>query len=264
MKFTGEFKMIKKSLLRIDSTYQTDVRKKAAIKKIAENFCWQSFGTLAVSRRGGIYYVIDGQRRTCVAKLIDEIVEVPCIVFKSMDVVNEARSFVNINVGRAPVSTLDKFNARVVAGDETAIALKSLVESCGWEIRDYAAPMSFKCIAQVEKFYKSYGASVVENTLNFIAEHHEGCLGKVMFTALVSFEQALHKQRNESLYTYAHKLRNKDLCLDAVTRAAAYHKSTSGNSSQWIYIDALLGLVNKYFFFECIHQKSSFKLFEPW
>lgn len=119
----GQFRMIAKNLLVVDHTYQRDDINHRLIGAMCRDWSWIACGSIAVGNRDGTLYVVDGQHRVLAAKKRTDIAELPCIVFPSKSIENEADAFVAINSQRKSMSILSRFKAMVVAGQEPAVTL---------------------------------------------------------------------------------------------------------------------------------------------
>ena len=123
----GELKYIQKDLLRIHPAYQRDIIP-SKVKEITALWSWVSAGVIIVGERGGEFWVIDGQHRVVSAKRRNDIIELPCIVFKTSSVQQEAGAFLDVNAGRKPISSLGKFKAMLAAGDSAAVIVHRVFE----------------------------------------------------------------------------------------------------------------------------------------
>ena len=130
----GEFVLMPKEKLQIDYAYQRTNITSAKTLKISKNWSWFLCGTLAVTKRKGIYYVVDGQHRKLAADKREDVSTLPCLVYKSKGVAQEAQSFYDKNTSKSAVSSSDKFRALLVAGDEHAIAINKLIEGSDYTI----------------------------------------------------------------------------------------------------------------------------------
>ena len=123
----GELKYINKNLLEIDESYQrTHNREKA--RSMASAWSWVACGTIIVGYRCGVYFVIDGQHRVIASRFRSDIIELPCIVFKTEDREEEASGFLNANTLRKPVRIIDKYKALLVAKDDLALYIKDVLD----------------------------------------------------------------------------------------------------------------------------------------
>lgn len=151
----GVFMMIPKSDLNVDHSYQRNTIRRDRITTIARAFRWSEFGTLSVVlRQNGSFHVTDGQHRLAAANLIPTIKEVPCIVFESNDLKEEARAFLGINRLRTPVGSVDKYYASKVAGDEVSAYIGDLCMRNGIEISNSNTNGSIRCLAVLTKLAK--------------------------------------------------------------------------------------------------------------
>lgn len=143
----GQLRMLHKDVLQIHPAYQRDLIAEK-VKAITAAWSWLSLGALVVGKRGGEYWVIDGQHRAVAAKRRSDIQLLPCVVFETEDVQEEARGFLDLNTGRKPVTAVAKQKAMVAAGDETAAYVQKTCADLGLEIKATAMTAgSIKCVA---------------------------------------------------------------------------------------------------------------------
>ena len=142
-------------------------------QKIADNFDPEMFGTLTVTKPNGegVYHVIDGHHRKVAVERVwggDE--KVPCQVFDAEDPARAAELFDHINSARKNPQPVDLFKVRVTAGHETEIAVNRIVNKCGYVVnyRNTGGHNNIVCVAALKAVYESFGAAVLENTLNVI------------------------------------------------------------------------------------------------
>lgn len=126
----GELKNIHKNSLKIHPDYQRDAIP-SKIKEITSNWSWIAAGAVIVGERNGELWVIDGQHRVLAAKRRSDISHLPCLVFKTNSIKQEAIGFLDLNTGRKPVSSIAKFKAMIAAGDEAACIVQKTLDSLG-------------------------------------------------------------------------------------------------------------------------------------
>lgn len=161
--------------LRIHPAYQRKISDggMSRIRKIISGFQWARFGALSVSRDAdGTLWVVDGQHRMIAARAL-HLTEVPCIITHS-DLQDQARDFVGINSVRTSVASIDKFRARVTSGDETALAVASLLDTLAIST-DIAAGASLKpretrAVSLLEKLVKRHDAGSVGDALEIMLD----------------------------------------------------------------------------------------------
>lgn len=151
----GKFMWLDKKILQVDRSYQRDDEYKKKIIGIAADWKWESCGAISVMRRDdGSFVVVDGQNRTLAAWRRSDITELPCMVFQSRGITHEASSFIEINTNRKPVSAYSKFRAKMIAGDQSANEIISVLEENLLTLKpDGQAPGTITCIAACERVY---------------------------------------------------------------------------------------------------------------
>lgn len=142
----GVMMTIEKDLLQIHPAYQRDLIEQK-VKEITGEWSWIACGALIVARRGGEYWVIDGQHRAMAAKRRSDISELPCLVFETESVKQEAQGFLDVNTSRKPITSTGKHKALVAAGDETAIFVQETIEKLGLQVtRGHGGAGFIRCI----------------------------------------------------------------------------------------------------------------------
>lgn len=142
----GELRMLDKNDILIDPDYQRDISI-SKVRSIASEWNWIACGAIVVSYRDGAYYGIDGQHRIMGARSRSDIKELPCVVYR-LNRQQEACAFLELNGGR-PVSTLYKYRASLVAGDETALFVKQVLDGLGIVASGECKPGEIRCLALV-------------------------------------------------------------------------------------------------------------------
>lgn len=137
------------------------------IGDIAKNFDPDKLGTLTASRRDdGLLYVIDGQQRILAMREIgwgDQ--NAPFHVYTGLTQADEAKIFRALNGARTLVQAVYLFNAAVSEGDQTAIAITTLLANLGLEVAFGPKTGNIQAITSVEQIYKVSGAEVLRSTL---------------------------------------------------------------------------------------------------
>jgi len=151
----GEFMWLDKKVLRVDRSYQREDEYKQKIIGIAADWKWESCGAISVMQReDGMFVVVDGQNRTLAAWNRSDITSLPCMVFRSRGITHEAASFIEMNTNRKPVSAYTKFRANLVAGDQSAIEILSVLKEHSIDLKpDGHAPGTITCIAACQRIY---------------------------------------------------------------------------------------------------------------
>lgn len=123
----GKYMMVDKHDLHVDPGYQRDAIH-GRITKMASEWSWVLCEAIIVGFRDNKYWVIEGQHRVLAARERRDIAKLPCLVFRTETVAQEAKAFVDISMGRKFLSIYDKFRAKKVAGDETALWVQALMD----------------------------------------------------------------------------------------------------------------------------------------
>lgn len=239
----GEMRLLHKDTLHIHPAYQRDLVAQK-VSEISAAWSWVALGALVVGERGGEFWVIDGQHRAAAAKRRSDITHLPCVVFKTTDVKQEARGFLTIQTMRKPVSAVAKHKAMVTAGDEVAAFVQQTVDSLGLQIRPTAA--------------KSGELKCVGRCLNRASEERETFVKVLTLGAELSAQDnmPISERVLEGIWVLngrcgdgladprlVKRLREKGArtLLDAANKAAAYYASGGGR----IWAQGMLSEMNK-------------------
>jgi hypothetical protein len=230
----GTFVQLNKGDLQVHPEYQRSANSKKVLQ-IASEWSWVSCGAIIIGERSGEYWVIDGQHRVLAAKKRSDIKKLPCLVFMTTGVVEEAKGFLAVNTGRGAVSAFDRFKALVTSGDEAAIAVENLFSRLNVNMTPGGAmkPLDFASIGWALSKAGGNRASF-ETVMTLAAE-------------VCKDVAPLHEKLVSGLYYlhFAHKqgglneknLRNRIISvgpgrlLEGASRAAAYY--TKGGAKIW-------------------------------
>lgn len=194
----GEFVRLHKNDLHVDHSYQRGTSH-AKVLTIVKNWSWIACGCIIVARRGGTYYVIDGQHRVMAAKKRVDIENLPCLVFDTSEVAQEANGFLVTQTARKPVSAVEKFNAMLVIGNEEALLVDELIKSSGRQIHaHHSSPTTIKCIARILAHAKMNPSVLKEMWPLIIDVCADDSFRETIFDGLMYLEMAARKQ-GESL-----------------------------------------------------------------
>lgn len=166
-----KFKMVPLKDLTIDRRYQRELDA-GRVKAIAEAFDPRLLGVLEVSRHNGKCAVFDGQHRLAALKKIKGANTAPCLVHEQMTPQEEAELFVLHQTKRRGIQSVERFRARVFAGDPVAVAIEGIVNDCGFEIgsgQKESEVWGIRAVTAIERVYTKYGAESLEAVLRFIA-----------------------------------------------------------------------------------------------
>lgn len=127
------------------------------VDKIVKKFNPALVGCLCLSKRSNTHYaVIDGQTRAEGMRQLG-MSSAPAVVFYDLTREQEAALFALFQTERRGMTSAARFNAQVIAKDDTAIAIAEVVESLGFTIdHNNNAPGAIRAVAAVE--YVFHGA----------------------------------------------------------------------------------------------------------
>ena len=172
----ASFEIIPVADLVVDAHYQRAMSAKGrgTVALIIAEFDWLRFGAISVARRGGKLAVIDGQHRAVAAAALG-IPSVPAMV--AIGDPAEAATFVAINNVRTAVTPVDKFRAKVAAGDTAAVELSDLLT--GLDINTDVLPgvplrpRQTRSISALYKLIKAHGRGIVFTALELLLDGQE-------------------------------------------------------------------------------------------
>ena len=228
----GQMEMIDKNNLEIDYTYQRDGNE-AKINTLARDWSWLACGVITVAQRGGNLFVVDGQHRVLAARKRSDIGMLPCIVFRSQGVKEEASGFLVAQTMRKPVSATEKFRALVAIGDPVAVAVKEMVEASGRTVEKWAGPSTVNCAGAMLQLMREEPKHLRQVWPLVMAI----CVGKqtvdVIIRGLVYIERRMPEGTSITDSVWSKRLikMGADEICSAARRAAVYHGSN--NAANW-------------------------------
>lgn len=236
----GEQVMLHKNILKVDRSYQRMVAD-LKVRGISAAWSWVACGAIIVGNRNGEYWVIDGQHRVIAARNRSDITTLPCLVFETEGVSQEARGFLDVNTARKAMTSIDKFRALIAAGDETAIFVNDILielditvssttgkhrglKSVGWALRNAKADrVSFEAVIRL-------AGSICHNYMV-----HEKLLEGLLY---------LHTHGHDVTERWlANKIRTigPEMLVMSANRAAAFY--VAGGAKVWA--EGMLTAINK-------------------
>lgn len=157
----------------IDRAYQRLISEtsRGRIGKIIREFTWARFGAVVVTRTSDGYAVIDGQHRA-IAALAVGATHVPAVICHHQD--EQAMDFVAINTVRTMVATIDKFRARVAAGDADALEVAKILDDLNISTDVPAGhglkPGQTRAVTTLEKMVRLAGKGIVFTALEMLLD----------------------------------------------------------------------------------------------
>lgn len=237
----GKLVLLNKSVLQVHPAYQRHAVD-AKVRLIASAWSWVACGSIVVGVRGGEYWVIDGQHRVMASKLRSDIDALPCLLFETESVEQEARGFLDANTGRKPVTSLDKFRARIASGDETAKYVDTVFRRLGIVPRARAAkPLEIKSVAwAMDKARENRAAfEVVIKTAAELCQ--ESTLQEILLQGLYYIQTNCDTKLDDKRMNDRLKKIGQARLVEAGKRSSAYF--TRGGAKVWA--DGMLLEINK-------------------
>lgn len=238
----GVLTMLHKDELLVDQTYQRELSDTKA-RQIAAAWSWIACGAIIVSKRGNVYWVIDGQHRVFGAKRRSDVEYLPCLVFETEDAKQEAKGFLDVNTGRKTVTMVGRHKAMVASGDSVALFVQSKIQELGLHVSKRNRPNGIQCLGWCMKRANENSERFVR-VITIVAEMaskeglslHEKLLDGVWYLD----GKCGNGLADERL---SKRLRDKgaQVMLDAANRASAFYAEGGGK----IWADGMLAELNK-------------------
>lgn len=156
-------------LIVIDEPYQ---RKESGYAyKIAGKWDNHKCKDIIVSYRDYEFKCVDGANRVRAAKIAGQG-SINCIVYEGLTEQDEANLFAEQDEFKRKVSSREKFNARVIAGDPASIAIEKVCDEFGVKIRNayQRQPGAVMAVSELIEIYHAYGMDGVAFVFQVIRE----------------------------------------------------------------------------------------------
>lgn len=243
----GKFAMIHKDQILIpEDSYQRAASGGGADQKvlrIASDFSWIAFQTISVCERGGAYYAVDGGHRLRAARRRSDIEMVPCMIYESDSVGDEAKAFDTVNSNRKPMSAVDRHQAHLVYHDELAVKAERRAQEAGRVISKNAGPGTISCVNDMKKFIKE-DESVFCSVWPVVFEL---CDGEKLTHSVLGGLYYLEKFASEPPSSQRVKKKILSLGYHEIAKAAQSGAAYHGMRSPKYFADGILQSINKGF-----------------
>ena len=208
-----------KLIVPIDE-YQRDEAQGLIAKEIAIHFNIVAFGVLTVIERSNgaapELLVADGGTRLAGARMRDDIIMVPCMVYSGLTREQEADVFLSINQTRKRLGVEQLQHAQEFAGDELALRVADILSTLRQHRVDFSGLGALRrCVRSQPKATDT----VIQLLHKCAPDLH---VGVRVFKGLVYLEHAMNQKSGSSLNerTRLTKLKVKFGQLDAAVNAA--------------------------------------------
>lgn len=236
----GELAWVDKNALSVDDSYQRP-SSNAKILNLASEWSWVGCGVIVVSRRDGKMFVVDGQHRVMAALKRSDITHLPAIIFNHSNVTEEAEGFINLNVNRNSLKTIQKFKALVKAKNPAAIAVSELLNKYNITLSKNIAPYSTNSAARLMKTIEKQP----EKTYRVFGMACELCNGDYVSETIIAGLWILDTKIKDGLNCPRLRKRlfdiGKDRLYTGAKRAAAFFSKGGEN----IWADGMLQELNR-------------------
>lgn len=156
-------------LMRVSPLAQRE-QNRARVDKIAANFDVEQIGTPTVNKRGGHFYIIDGQHRIEAMKDIgwgDQ--QVQCWTYENLTEQEEAERFLLLNDVLA-VNAFAKFRIGVQAGREMECDIDRIVRINGCIVSQDQLDGSIGAVGTLVRIYQRAGGTVLGRTIRIVRD----------------------------------------------------------------------------------------------
>lgn len=222
--------------------YQRNFVSMQKVKEYAENFDWDIFETPLISFRDGEYWIVDGQHRIEVLKILG-VETVFCKVLTNLNYQQEALKFNKLNTARRILNACDKFHSRVEAEDCKALSIAKILEEYDltYSNRTKARKHYDKitAITVVENIYNEGGADHLSRVLRVLKEAWYGepaAFGRDMMQGLSTFFKNSRGVNDGILVSCLERRMPKDVLTSAKMFGAENGMTISGGASKMPHV----------------------------
>lgn len=156
-------------LMRVSPLAQRELNQ-ARVDRIVANFDLEQIGAPTVNKRGGHYYIIDGQHRIEALKAIGwEDQQVQCWTYEGLSESEEAEKFLKLN-DVLTVAALPKFRVAVQAGREMECDIDRIVRANQCKVTGDKAEGGISAVGTLIRIYQRTDGHTLGRTLRIIRD----------------------------------------------------------------------------------------------
>lgn len=159
-------------LMRVPTMAQRELRQ-ARADHIEANMDLEQIGTPTVSKRGGLYYILDGQHRIQGYKQWIgegwENQQLQCWTYEGLTEEQEAEIFLKLN-DTLPVAAFEKFAIGLNAGRSEEVEIAAIVQKAGLTISQSRAEGTIGAVGTLRRVYRREGHQVLARALGVIRD----------------------------------------------------------------------------------------------
>ena len=243
----GRFMMIHKDQIVIpDDSYQraaTGGGADSKVLKIASGFSWVAFQVISITERDGVYYAVDGGHRLRAARRRSDIDLVPCMVYETSSIEDEAKAFDVVNSNRKPMGAVDRHRAHLVQNDAVALKAEQYAAAAGRVISKNASSGTISCVNDLKKCIKE-DTDALDRIWPLVVSLCEG--HKMVHSILMGI---YYIERYCSEPASSARISKKILAIgyDEMAKAAQSGAAYHGHRSPKAFADGMVKAINKGF-----------------
>jgi hypothetical protein len=153
-------------------------------QEYANHFDLEGFGYPVLSRRDGVWYIIDGQHRIGALRLMGwDDQQIECEAYEGLTEAEEAEMFLKRNHRRA-VRAFDRFKVAVAAGREEPCDINRIVQALGLKVSEDVEDGCIGAVVTLSRIYGNYGARTLTKALRLArdsyAKEREAFRGEIL------------------------------------------------------------------------------------
>jgi hypothetical protein len=241
----GRYQKISKTELNVDPDYQRDRVRQSRVTRIAAKWSWVQFGCLLVAfRPDGTYWVFDGQHRKLAADCRSDIDLLPCIVFSSPGPVLEARWFLS-QTDRGNITMFDKFKALIAQNDETALAVKTLIEASRYTMSLSPGKHTVRCPGLLTQWMRTDPEATRTAWAIAVSIADGEPMSERALAGLIFLQRHLTRYSLPDLESVSLRPFVNRLTFSSIIRSVAQTAEFYGRGGVRVYGEAVLRLLNK-------------------
>ncbi len=240
----GELIKLDKKELHIDQKYQRKINQ-AVIHRIANNWSWIACGVLLVSLRsdGSGHFIVDGQHRWEAAKLLNNVKELPCLVFELNKIEDEAIGFLAANTERRILKIEDQFNALLLTDDPVAKTVEQLARQAGRHIGKPSDKTHIACVGALMRAVR-IDQQAIERVWPIISRlTQDQPLSGMLVTGIFSLERRMPKNHSLSELRWSDRLRS--IGSEALLHSIKAMSGIEGKSNERVWGQGIFRALNK-------------------
>lgn len=237
----GVLAQVNKHKIMFDKSYQRNVND-TKVLAIASDWSWLAMGVITLADRNGLLYAVDGMHRVSAALRRSDIQDLPCIIFKTQSVKQEAKGFIQSNTLRKAVTTMDKHKAMVLAGDSVAIMVQRMIDDAGFvPATSSSVSNGVKCFGVLHRLAKTKPESLDKAWPVIV----DVCRNRVLSERIIEAFVFLVERASDDITKGKWRNRINEIGFDGLKRAAEEAASYYARGGARVWADGMVKAMNK-------------------